>query len=58
MFSPLSYLFYVFYVYQYVACICVYAPYVSNVCGNQKKALDPLKLESETVTSCHRTTRN
>lgn len=61
MFSPLSYLFLkknVFYVYWYFACICVYVPYVSNVCGSQKKALDPLKLELETVTSCHWSTRN
>lgn len=29
-----------------IMCVCV-------VCGNQKRVLDPLELELETVVSCH-----
>lgn len=46
-------LFFIFYVWEF-CCVSVYVhTYMPGVCGDQKRALDLLKLEFQVIVNCH-----
>jgi hypothetical protein len=44
---------FIFKIYEYFACLNVYAPHAYNAHRGLKRVLDPLELELQKVVSCH-----